>query len=126
MTRTGVIDIPLIPRVELMHRLQGMRGRHGPHLPGEGVNLKCVEVFTGITQTRLSQVYLNGDVSNRTQILLSQFFHRWDKGEISFSYDGKKWSVVFNNPPVQRYTMVRCARITNGVATIDKIYGVQR
>jgi hypothetical protein len=121
-----MIDIPLLSHYELSKRLMAVRGRNGRHPAGDGVNLKCVEVFTGMSQTRISMAMLGGEISNRNQILLSQFFHRWDRGEISFHFDGSKWQVVFNNPPVQRSNWVRCVKVTNDGPVIDRIFGVVR
>jgi hypothetical protein len=121
-----MIQIPLIPCLELRDRLRGMKGGRGRHGPGEGINLKCIEVFTRITQTRLSQAMIEGEISNRSHILLSQFFYRWDRGEISFYFNGKYWEVIFNNPPIQRNNMKRCVSITKDGAKLEKIYGVER
>lgn len=108
-----VDEIHLLPKAEVHRRLRElMASQDGKHQSEMDFSLAALAIFVNHSKESTKQCAF-GIVSDNMQLRLSQFFERWDRGEVSFTWQGRRkpWLVVFHNPPRPVKAVVRPPRI---------------
>lgn len=120
-------DVKLMPRDEIERRLAKIRrpGRGMHPKQGPGISHACIANFLGVSrQTIYSASYgrdCNGaQISNRTQLLMSNFFARYDAGEFSFFYHSRSgnktgsgwWETIYHPVPKPQESTVGVVTVT--------------
>jgi hypothetical protein len=102
--RIGGNDLPLMTREEITRRLKDWVSL--PPIP-------CIALFTGTDKTQINRAKAGERISDKTQVRMTWFFYRWDRGEITFHWRKGKYEIEFHPPkPAPEAQMRRCVKMT--------------
>jgi hypothetical protein len=110
----GKFEFPILTPEELSAKLKPLKTTRGYMPPdGEGLTLSAIGQFLGWNHYKLYTA-VQGVMSQETQVKLSRFFHRWELGQIVFTFkrrpygkaskpgDGFGWTVHYPEYPIPR------------------------